>query len=95
MLWTRQKEGQTVNKRRLEIEGEEKIDEGEIAEIMDTWYQETANKEQEQTETLQAFLERNRIRLPKITEEERDEMEREVTKEEIEEALRDAKTKNR
>ena len=62
--------------RKLEIEGGEKMDEGEIAEIMDRWYQETANKEQEQTETLQAFLEKNRIRLPKITEEERGNRER-------------------
>ena len=78
--------------RKLEFEGEEKTNEDEIAEIMDRWYQETANKEQEQTESLQAFLDRNRIRLPKITDEERDEMEREITKEEIEEALRDART---
>ena len=78
--------------RKLEFEGEEKTNEDEIAEIMDRWYQETANKEQEQTETLQAFLEKNRIRLPKITDEERDEMEKEITREEVEEALRDAKT---
>ena len=59
----------------IEIEGRKIENCEEIVETMQKWYETTANTETEQTNTLINFLAQNNIRMPQITEEQKQEIE--------------------
>ena len=65
--------------------------EEEIVDIMQKWYEETAQQQVEQTLTLSDFLEQRNIELPTLTEEQRNMLEEEISQEELTWALTKAK----
>ena len=67
----------------------------DIVKEMQNWYQETANNMQEQTMSLNEFLQNNNVtNLPQITEEQKIELEKPFTSEEIILALKVANEKS-
>jgi len=77
-----------INK--LEIDNSIITDREEINTIMQNWYQETANKDHEQTLTLTDFMNKQNINIPKITPEQADYLEQEFTEQEVQQAINDA-----
>ena len=67
----------------------------DIVKEMQSWYQETANNMQEQTMSLNEFLQNNNVtNLPQITEEQKIELEKPFTSDEIIFALKAANEKS-
>jgi len=57
---------------------------------MQQWYERTAERALPQTISLQEFLTAHNIRLPQITEEQKESLEEEFTQEEVLEAIKEA-----
>ncbi len=74
----------------LEHEGRIVTDPEEIINIMQEWYEETAQRDTPQTTTLQAFLQQHNILLPQISQEHQDMLSEEFSQEEVQEAILEA-----
>ena len=77
---------------KLEHEGQIITDPDTIIDIMQKWYEETAQNEPEQTETLEQFIIDQQLVLPQLDKEQCDELEEEFTTAEVMQAIKDAKT---
>ncbi len=62
----------------------------EIVQVMQQWYEETAECTTQQARTLQEFLASHDIQLPQITEDQKDRLDDEFTITEVQDALNDA-----
>ena len=76
---------------RLEHEGREVTDTEEIEEIMQKWYEATAQQAHPQLLTLDDFLRENELQLPQLTPEECEDLEAEFTLDEVKQAIAEAK----
>jgi len=74
----------------LHHEGRDINHQEEIVQVMQQWYEETAERVTPQTRTLQEFLESHHIQLPQITEDQKDMLDDEFTASEVQDALNDA-----
>ena len=74
----------------LENNGVQHTDPDEITEIMQNWYQNTANTIDEQTLTLDEFVQQNNIILPQLSQDQKNELEDEFSVDEIKTALKAA-----
>ncbi|OBQ36005.1 MAG: hypothetical protein AN484_25945, partial [Aphanizomenon flos-aquae WA102] len=79
------------NIHKLEHEGRTITDQNEIVEVMQKWYEQTAERLLPQTTTLPDFLQAQRLQLPQLTEQEQDIMQQEFTMDEVKEAIKEAK----
>jgi hypothetical protein len=79
----------TINK--LHYNGETVTDPDKIIQIMQEWYEHTANAAQPQLETLENFLEDQQIELPRIGQNLQDMLTEEISSLEVEEAINEAK----
>ena len=76
---------------RLEHEGRDITAPEEIVDIMQKWYETTAQQAQPQLLTLDEFLQESDLQLPQLSPEDCDELEAEFTMEEVKEAIKEAK----
>jgi len=76
---------------RLEHEGRDITAPEEIVDIMQKWYETTAQQAQPQLLTLDEFLRESDLQLPQLSPEDCDELEAEFTMEEVKEAIKEAK----
>ena len=74
----------------LEHEGRTITQQEEIVQVMQQWYEETAERTTPQTISLQDFLTSHNIALPQITEDQKDMLDEEFTVEEIRAAINEA-----
>ena len=79
------------NIHKLVVEGRETTAPEEIVQIMQEWYERTAETAQEQLVTLEQFIRERDVTLPKLSPEECEELEEEFTMEEVEAAIKEAK----
>ena len=75
---------------KLEINEEEVTDENRIIQVMQEWYETTAMATTPQTMTLAQFLNKYDQQLPQLTEEQKDDLSKEFSIEEIHEAIQEA-----
>jgi len=76
---------------KLQVEGRETTAPEEIVQIMQEWYERTAETAQEQLVTLEQFIRDRNVALPQLSPEECEELEEEFTAEEVEAAIKEAK----
>ena len=76
---------------RLEHEGRDVTDPEEIVDIMQKWYETTAEQAPEQLVTLSDFLTHNDLQLPQLPPEDCEELEQEFSIDEVRQALAEAK----
>jgi hypothetical protein len=79
------------NINRLQYNNETVTDPDRIIQIMQEWYEHTANTAQPQRETLADFLEDQQMELPQIGQDLQEMLVEEITPSEIEEAINEAK----
>ncbi len=66
----------------------------EIVQIMQNWYEDTAQHTTPPTTTLSEFLEQHNILLPQLTDEQKNDLAEEFTTDEISDALKEAQEKS-
>ena len=76
---------------RLEHEGRDVTDPEEIVDIMQKWYETTAEQVPEQLMTLSDFLTHNDLQLPQLSTEDCEELEQDFSIDEVKQALAEAK----
>jgi len=74
----------------LENEGQVITDQEEIVQVMQQWYERTAERVTPQTMGLQEFLAAHNMHLPQITQDHKEMLEEEFSMEEVHEAIREA-----
>jgi hypothetical protein len=74
----------------LTIDGRNITDPEEIVQIMQNWYEDTAQQSTPQTTTLSEFLDQHNILLPQLTDEQKNDLAEEFTTDEISDALKEA-----
>jgi hypothetical protein len=78
----------------LTVDGRNIKDPEEIVQIMQNWYEDTAQHATPQTTTLSDFLEQHNILLPQLTDEQKNDLAEEFTTEEVSDALKEAQEKS-
>ena len=78
----------------LTVDGRNITDPEEIVQIMQNWYEDTAQHTTPQTTTLSEFLEQHNILLPQLTDEQKNDLAEEFTTDEISDALKEAQEKS-
>jgi hypothetical protein len=78
----------------LTVDGRNITDPEEIVQIMQNWYEDTAQHSTPQTTTLPEFLDQNKIILPQLTDEQKNDLAEEFTTDEVSDALKEAQEKS-